>query len=173
MKNNYLKKSVILVLVLCSVTLFASVSAVWAANSSSPGGQLTGRGYSVTKSVTRNVDYNAFHAISSRNMISTEGAIHWDFVSANSNVGITVVILDPVNYQMLADGLAYSGVMVSNGDYIIDFGTWKPNENQPYYVVFINEDTSAETTSLTMAVYLSTAILLLGLLQCLSLFLQV
>lgn len=83
--------------------------------------------------------------------VGPSGSVEWSFSSSTSYIGIIVFAMDKTNYNIFKteDYLSAEGYVLSNGNYILDYGTWVPVEKRTWYIVFFNMDPDQDTTTLT------------------------
>ncbi len=82
--------------------------------------------------------------------VKEDADIEWSFSGSNPYVGIIVMAMDQYNFNKFENGdlnaLVY---FISDGDYVVDYGTFRARKDDKWFIVFLNFDASMESTSLT------------------------
>ncbi len=93
------------------------------------------------------LDYNEYVTV-----YSTSGSgdrLHWSFSGTNNFVGITVRVVDSLNYAKLQSNETYSYEVLSDGSYYSAEGDYYPASSSTWYFLFMNIDPDQQTTYLT------------------------
>ena len=93
------------------------------------------------------LDYNEYVTV-----YSTSGSgdrLHWSFSGTNNFVGITVVVVDSLNYAKFQSSETYSYDELSDGSYYSAEGDYYPGYSSTWYFLFMNIDPDQQTTYLT------------------------
>ncbi|MEJ2248693.1 MAG: hypothetical protein P8Y70_03240 [Candidatus Lokiarchaeota archaeon] len=75
--------------------------------------------------------------------------VFWEFSGSNPDVGITVYAMSYEEYLKYRVGYFYSKTILSDGSHIKDSGIFKPSRADTWVIIFLNQDSSQETTVLT------------------------
>ena len=73
----------------------------------------------------------------------------WSFSGSNSAVGITVMAMDSGNYSRLLAAESYSYILIAAGQNYVASGTFEPIYAANWYILFLNNSTTHQTTTLT------------------------
>lgn len=77
---------------------------------------------------------------------SAEDWLEWEFTGTNTDVGVTVYVMDGYNYGEFLGGLSYNYIELSDGSYYTDSGMWEVPYYDTWYISFINWDPDIEYT---------------------------
>ena len=75
--------------------------------------------------------------------------IRWEFSGTNSYVGITVLAMSDIEFNKFQNAQTFYTYTLSNGSFYIASGTFYPPSYDTWYIVFLNADSSVQTTYLT------------------------
>lgn len=83
----------------------------------------------------------------------TYNDIKWSFASSNQNIGITVLIMDYINYQKFQiNDSTVDYYVLSNGQRYNDNGFFSIPYNDYWAIVFLNLDPDQEETIITLSI---------------------
>lgn len=120
---------------------------------------------------TFSLSYGDYYAISSGKEVGEIGSIVWSFEGSNTNVGISVWILDKDNFTKFSEKDPSLGFEVSDGSYYSASGSWTPYKTDVWYIVFIHADSdiyqtttvNADVTIITGGLIAWVLVLIIGL----------
>jgi len=130
------QKKIILVFVITCMLNFAFLSSLSQAK---------------TSSGTEYLVFSEYLAVGAE--VKEDAEIEWSFSGSNSYVGIIVMAMDHYNFLKFADGdLSAYAYFLSNGNYIVDYGTFLAKTDDTWHIIFWNFDAVIESTTLTYEV---------------------
>jgi hypothetical protein len=77
---------------------------------------------------------------------------HWEFKSSKSHIGIIVLGMDDEGYDNFKLNYSAGIQILSDGSKSEDSDTWEITYKDMWYIVFLNNDTDKESTTLTYSV---------------------
>ncbi len=82
--------------------------------------------------------------------------IDWQFSSSKTNIGITAMAMTYSNYLIFQSSGSFQYSLLSPGNYYAANGAFRPPSSDTWYIVFLNNDSDHQTTTLTYSAVIDT-----------------